>query len=222
MVLAKAAPRLYTITGRRGPVNGPALVRPRYPHGLEPIKLAAGPIVLWRNGDGDCAIAGPDGSVLGEVAGATDLDIGEDGIVVVAREPGRSFARFALDGSNWTEVEPLLAPGYDGGAMSRRPLRTRRFHHRVGYRLDRRVGGRHVGKGTLVTYRMDSRSYRTRWGRVFLDACIPRGTSVLVRFSTTDDDHEKQTRIRGQSGTPLYRRPTGRERPWEKIEGEDR
>jgi len=153
-------------------------------------------------------------------AGATDLDISADGIVTVAREPGRSFARFALGGSHWTEIEPLLAPGYDGGGLSLDPCDHIAFTTDAGIGWTVGSAARHVGSGTLVTYRLDSRAYRTRWGRAFLDACIPRGTSVLVRFATTDDDQQERPEFEG-TGTPLYRRPTGRERPWEKTEGED-
>ena len=218
MVLIEAAQHLYTVIGRRGPVDGPAFVRPCYPHGLEPIKLTAGPIVLWRNADGDGAIATPDGSVLQEVAGATDLDVTDDGIVVVAREPGRSFARFAVDGSIWTEIEPIVAPGYDGGAITVDPRGHVAFTTESGIGWTVGSAARHVGKGTLVTYRMDSGDYRTRWGRMFLDACIPRDTTVRARFTPPTTTADKPDFGRGRAVGRLYRRPTGRERPWAQID----
>jgi len=39
----------------------------------------------------------------------------------------------------------------------------------------------------VVTYRLDSGAFRTSWGRVFIDACLPAGASVGLRFVTSDD-----------------------------------
>lgn len=220
IVLLKGAQHLYTVAGRRGPVKGPALMRPCYPHGLEPIKIASGPFVLWRCPDGECVVATPDGSVRAEVVGATDVDLA-DGRAVVARAPDQSFARFAVDGSVWTEIEPLRAPGYDGGALGIDPRGHVAFTRRAGIGWTTGSAARHVANGTLVTHRMDSGDYRTRWGRVFLDACIPRGTTVRARFVAADDDEMATPDFDGPSRA-IYRRPTGRERPWAQIDIDDR
>jgi phage tail-like protein len=47
---------------------------------------------------------------------------------------------------------------------------------------------RRATAGRLVTYRLDGGAYRTRWGRVFLDACLPPGTDVRLGFIASDDD----------------------------------
>jgi phage tail-like protein len=222
LVLAPGAPCLYRIEGRRGPLPGPALVRPCYPHRLEPIGLARGPLVLWRNPDGDCAIADPAGEVRHEIAGATAMEVTTGGeVVVVAREPGQPFARFAIEGARWTELEPVGAPGYDGGAVCESPRGRIAFTTRAGIGWTVGSVARHVSEGAVVTHRMDSGAYRTRWGRMFLDACIPRSALVAARFTTTDDDESAQPTFEG-APTGLYRRPTGRERPWAQIDSEDR
>ena len=40
----------------------------------------------------------------------------------------------------------------------------------------------------MVTYRLDSGQYRTRWGRILVEACIPARTGVRVRFLSSDAD----------------------------------
>ena len=47
---------------------------------------------------------------------------------------------------------------------------------------------RYPPTGQVTSYRLDSGAYRTRWGRMFLDACIPPGTAVAARFLTSDED----------------------------------
>jgi len=100
-----------------------------------------------------------------------------------------------------------------------------------------------------VTYRLDSGQYRTTWGRVFVDACLPAKTSVDLSFLTADDEDEILDPIpatgpdRGdrpvpapdatpplpsalrmtmaQGPFPLYHRGTGRERAWQQISADD-
>ncbi len=240
-VVLSSAPDLVIVAGRRGPVPGPALVRPCYPGGLAACRIAAGPLVLWRARDGRCAVARPDGSVLLELPLATDLDVGGDGLLVVAGAPGQPLRRFQLAGDAVTELEPVEALGYDGGAVSIAPDGRIAFTTKDGYGWTSGSVAAHVGSGSVLTYRLDSTAYRTRWGRLFVDACLPPGTWLGARFVTTDDDAsvdpvEPAAPARGAravhdpgatpplaprhlldaAGPPagMYRRPTGDERPW--------
>jgi phage tail-like protein len=185
VVLVPEAYNLFLAEGRRGPTFGPELVRPCFPHGLEPIRITAGPIVLWRSDDGNCAIAQPDGTVLVETSNATDVDVLPDGTIVIAGEPGEPFLRFA--GADRTPLEPLGAPDYDGGAISVDPRGRVAYTTADGIRWTIGSVAKHVTEGVVVVPRMDSRVDRTRWGRVFFSACLPKGTSLLVRFATTED-----------------------------------
>lgn len=217
VVLVPGKPRLYLIDGRRGPLPGPLLTRPCCPPRLAPIRIASGPIILWRNTDGECALASPDGTVLLEFRGGTDVEVTPDGTVVIARAPGQAFARY---GPGWIELEPLGAPGYDGGAICADAAGRIAFttHEGVG----RTIGSvaRHVSPGTVLSHRMDSGTYRTRWGRTFLDACIPPNATVRARFATTDDDTLEDPPFGTDAKqTALYRRPTGRELPWASADG---
>jgi phage tail-like protein len=105
---------------------------------------------------------------------------------------------------------------------------------------------RYATEGTITTYRLDSGGYRTRWGRVFLDACRPPGTAIGLRFVTTDDDtvtdpmppappdRGGRVVVDPESTPPLvplhlldaaaevatvYRRPNGNERAWLPADG---
>jgi phage tail-like protein len=182
---------LFWLEGRRGPRAGPPLVRPRCPGRLRPTRLAAGPLVLWT-GRAGAVIARPDGTVELELEDATDLDVGPGGVLVVARRPGDSFRRFApaeggrTDG--WLELEPVGAPGYDGGAIAHTPAGRIAFTTATGLGTTTGAAVIRAVEGSVISYRLDSGSYRTRWGRMFLDACLPTRTAITARFLTTDED----------------------------------
>jgi phage tail-like protein len=242
---------LVRVEGRRGPLAGPPLVRPRGAARLRPRRVAAAGsevVLLWSStGTDPAVVAAADGTVLVTVDGATDLDVAPDGVLVVARGAGQSFRRFRDDGG-WSEIEPLGARDYDGGAIAVAPDGRVAFTTGGGFGW---TSGAHVSyapAGQVTSYRLDSATYRTRWGRVFLDACIPPGTSVAVRFLTTDEDEVDDPlppappargarTVRSPELTPplpsrarlaedppsfpLHRRATGREWPWAQIAADD-
>jgi phage tail-like protein len=193
--------RLVVLDGRRGPAPGPDLVRPCYPSRSAPRRITSNraqpgenrreatcPLVLWRARDGRSAIARPDGSVLLELDGATDLDLGADGRLVVAGRPGAPIRDFRLQGDRLLEQEPLRALRYDGGSVAIAPNGRVAFTTTDGYAWTSGSAARRATSGRVVSYRLDSQAYRTRWGRVFVDACLPAGTSLAIRFVTTDTD----------------------------------
>ncbi|WP_127500895.1 phage tail protein I [Actinoplanes solisilvae] len=252
-VLLQRPAALVVITGRRGPLPGPPLHRPRGRGPLEPTRIAAhrcGLYVLWRRpGTPLGLIARPDGTVEAEVDGATDIDLTADGTLIVARAPHRPFRRFQPAVPGRPELEPLDAPRYDGGALSVAPNGRIAYTAAGGHAWTAGPSARHTTTGTVTTYRLDSGAYATRWGRLFLDACLPPGTTVTVRFLTTDEDdvtdplpwrpadrghHSRRdhtptlpsrTLLDEPPTTPpatLVRRPTGREWPWAQIAADDR
>lgn len=253
-VLLQRPVGVIVVAGRRGPLPGPRLQRPRCRGALEPVRLAVTPdgavLVLWRRPEAAPAlVATVDGVVLVEVAGATDLDVGADGMLVVARDSGRPFRRYRPAGTGWLELEAVEASGYDGGAIAVAPNGRIAFTTRTGVGWSGGPAVQHETSGRLLTYRLDAGACRTRWGRLFLDACIPPATDVRVQFVTTDEDEvldpaEWQPAARGAGPLrrpdltpplpsaaaldtlgdprPLFRRPTGRERPWAQIPAGDR
>lgn len=243
-----APPRLIWLEGRRGPRKGPTLVRPRCPADARPVRLAAGPLVLWT-GTGGAVVARPDGRIELELDQATDIDVGEDQVLVLAGRPNQGFRRFAPGERGWVELEPLGAPGYDGGAVTHTPAGRIAYTTQAG--IGTTTGSRaHYGrKGTVTSYRLDSGAYGTRWGRMFLDACLPPHTAVRARFLTSDDDTVPdpiepdpgtpgeaypplpsaaalaqaldETRAAGTASGAIFRRPTGREDAWPSGAGPD-
>jgi phage tail-like protein len=107
----------------------------------------------------------------------------------VAAEPGAPWAVFTPDGA---ADRPVIAPGWDGGAMGTAP------DGRVGYvahlqgqpelrfaaptRLARAL------QGQVLSFRFDSEQPGAAWGRVWLEACLAPNTQLRLRCLVTDDD----------------------------------
>lgn len=194
LVLTDRPAAVLVVEGRTGPCPGPALRLPCGHEGFVPARitlLSGRPVVLWLAGT-DSLVADLDGEVLLETTGATDLEGTADGLLVVARRPGDSFLRFHQrqddpDGRLVAD-EPVRATGYDGGAVTVDPSGRIVHTTATGTRSTEGSTARHARRGTVTTYRLDSGSYRTRWGRVFLEACLPTGTALHVRATTSDED----------------------------------
>ena len=188
-------------------------------------------------------VARPDGAVLQRLDGATDLDLDDTGRLVVAFGAGQPIRDYQLVDDALVEDEPLLAPGFDGDAVAIAPNGRVAFTTAHGYAWTAGSAARRHASGRVVTYRLDSLTYRTRWGRVFIGACLPVGSSIALRFVTTDADEvldpipatppERGARqVSNPDATPPqapahllaaadqsdphapYRRPNGPELPW--------
>jgi phage tail-like protein len=250
VVLVHRPTGLLVVEGRRGPRPGPELRRPECHGRLHPVRVAARDglvLLLWTRPGGHAVVASPDGAVAAATPGGTDLELTGDGVLVVARAPGQSFLRFRRVGAGWVEAEPVGAPDYDGGAISVAPDGRVAFTTAAGFGWTAGSAARYRSSGRVVSYRLDALGYRTRWGRLFLDACIPPGTAVRARFLTSDEDDvpdplpwtaadrgqravrapeltpplPSQVRLReAAASTALHRRSTGSELPWEQPGGE--
>ncbi|WP_255768574.1 phage tail protein I [Pseudarthrobacter sulfonivorans] len=244
-VLLRRPDQIVFLDGRRGPRPGPVLVDPCCFPGLAPTRITAhftgGLLVLWRGG-GHSAVASPDGTVQLEVEGATDIEATSNGLLVVARAPGQPFLRFQHDDEcGWTELEPAEAPDFDGGALTISPAGRIVFTTACGFSSTAGSAARHAPSGSVVTYRLDSGHYHTRWGRVFLEACLPAGTGATLKFLTSEgedvlDPVEATAPSRGSRPVPhpeqtpplpsrelldgltregtVFRRPNGPEQSW--------
>lgn len=193
LVLTAEPPGLVELAGRRWR-NGPVLRRPSGAQGLRPQRLAAHGdtvAVLWaaplRAG---AVVARPDGTVLvgTDAAGARDLEFDGAGRLVTSHGPFPTLRRWGQLGRAWVEELPAACPGFDGGALARTPDGRIAYTSTAGVSF---VGGddvRYARSGRVVSYRLDAGSYRARWGRMFVEACLPRGTHLTARFLTSDED----------------------------------
>lgn len=206
--------------------------------------------VLERAGTEQARLRSP-GQPPVEVPRATDLEFQSAAVLMVARHPGEDFLTFRVSDATLDASTPHAARGYDGRGIVCTP------DGRIGYWTDR--GFRHAlaarlkyrSSGQVTTFRLDSGEYRTAWGRLFLDACIPAETSIRVHCATADEPSGKPYLIRTHpantvrmeirrpdlsppmpplallpSGTDdfqegLHRRSSGRELPWTPLPGDD-
>ncbi|MEO8333809.1 MAG: phage tail protein [bacterium] len=203
---------------------------------------------------------------------ATDVEWESTSVLVIARRPGADFIRLRVGQPARELVGPLRARGYDGLGIVRTPERLpdasgRDCHcggtcgcdggsFRIGYwtahgfRLAVPARLLYERVGRVTTYRLDSGAFQTQWGRVFLDACIPLGTSIRVRaiaLDETDDDAtmprtppaslERVTILRPDLSPPMpplasiptedvvegriHERESGRELPWTQPGADD-
>ncbi len=191
LVLTRSPARVVRIDGRLGPCPPPErLHRPCARRRLRPARitvLSGRVVVLWRDRQ-DAVIADLAGRELLEAPHATDIEGGDDGLLVVAAFPGEPFRRFWERDGVLVEDEPLAAADYDGGAVTINPAGRIVYTTPAGRRSTQGPQARHVRRGVVTTYRLDSGAYRTRWGRVFIDACLPTGTGLLVRALSSDED----------------------------------
>lgn len=176
---------------------------------------------------------------------ATDIEFLNETppVLVVAHLPGQDLFRKTIAPGLVASLPPLKAKGYDGRGIARAPdgrivfWTAKGFRHAVPARL------RFRPEGGVTGFRLDSGEFRTQWGRIFLDACIPSRTSIRVRVLTLDDppaageplvppslpvNIESATvhrpdlsppmpplaAILEARNRPLHRRDTGRELPW--------
>ena len=175
---------------------------------------------------------------------ATDLELESPSVLVVARRPGKDFLRFDPASGQADDHPRATARGFDGRAIVRTPEGRIGFWTSRGLRTATLVRIRYQTSGWVTTFQLDSGTFQTVWGRLFLDACIPAGTAVRVHFATADEIPEGATLPRTPPSTgcplepprgvsppmpplslvpatmdsapfrPLHRRRNGRELPW--------
>jgi phage tail-like protein len=165
-------------------------------------------------------------------------------VLVVARRPGEDFFRFCVGESDLAELPPLKARGYDGLGIVLTPDGRIGFWTMLGFRHAVAARLRYLPSGTITTFQLDSQEFHTAWGRLFLDACIPTDTEIIVRCVTADEPPvepemvhsppQNTNAIPPHKSPPLppvslaqlletapeqflHRRETGRELPWVRM-----
>jgi phage tail-like protein len=168
---------------------------------------------------------------------------------VVACEPGQDFLRFGLEPGGMSEAAPLTARGYDGLGIVCTPDQRIAYWTASGLRYAVAARLRYIGSASVTAFRLDSGEYQTTWGRLLIDACIPRDTQVRVRCMAADEPpdigliareppanvtllaipHDDQSppmpaawMVQAASAAlPLHRRAEGPELPWLRRAADD-
>lgn len=128
----------------------------------------------------------PDATGLAVAGRAYEREAGGRDVLVVARAPGHHLRRYVL-GDEPMELPPLAARGYDGRGIVRTPDGRIGFWTMHGFRQAVVARMRYRQRGHVTTFCLDAGVFQARWGRVFVDACIPRGADVRVHTRVTDD-----------------------------------
>ena len=118
-----------------------------------------------------------------------------DGELIVARGPGESFRRFQDSGRGMAEDAPLDAPGYLGNGIILDSEGRVRYWSGSGLARVRPTRRRFVPRGRVTGFALDAGDFQNTWGRLFIDACIPKGTRLLVHCLTLDDLPPGELRI---------------------------
>jgi phage tail-like protein len=197
------------------------------------------------------------------VSWATDIEWESDSVIVIARRPGADFLRFEVSAGELAQLASLRARGYDGLGIvatpelaDTSPAASGCPAHRIGYwtanGFRNAVAARLVYErvGRVTTYQLDSGSYQTIWGRLFVDACIPPGADLRVSYIVLDDTDDDTPMLRfppsnvtkvtiarpdlsppmppaplapaaGEVTQPLHLRESGRELPWTQPAADD-
>lgn len=244
VLLAGVTPRLALLEGRAEPrfETLPTTL-------LQPASIAVlqGQVYLLdKAGTADALIiplANPENAI--NVAFAHDMVFVDNNILVVARRSAEDFLRFEINQDAQSELPHLKARHYDGRGIVVTPDGHVAYWSQSGLRRATLARVRYRTLGSLTSFQLDSGEFQTQWGRLFIDACIPRGTRVTVCCLCLDEVPETAAalprtppdNVLGMSinqphlspmppkvlldnlgaAQTFYRRHNGREIPWQEC-----
>lgn len=189
-VLTEEPAALLRLTARRGPEE---MELPAVPAGFRPVRLTLAeglPVLLAAPG------ADPEGHCVLVSAGTAPLDVGPAsavaaGVGLVAVAPpagGRYLVRYARVAGGWERVDALDITDYDGIGIAVTGAGRIAYTTAAGLRLAVGTRVRYTPQGRVVTFRLDAGEAAARWGRLFIDACLPVGTQIRYAVRTSDDE----------------------------------
>lgn len=192
----RAPAGLSRFTASRGPeeVAMPAATA-QLPDGSEPSRIAVladGTVaMLWHDPDGAGWIVAGERRPM-RVGPASDIVVDGEGALVLAPCAAplarTTLRRFAPRAGGWARARPLDATNYDGGGLVVTSAGRIGYFTADGFRVAAIDMVDYATRGRCITYRLDSGGAANRWGRVFVEACIPDGTAVHVAAVTSDDE----------------------------------
>ena len=187
---------LLQFTATRGPIEQPlpsgAAV---LPSAARPSRLAVlddgTPVMTFDDPVGGTWLLAGDRAAR-PVGRASDIVVDPEGAVVIAPCPSpngsATLRRLVPIGDGWSRTSPLDATGYDGTGLVVTTDGRIGYGTAAGFRLA--VIGRvdYRTEGRCVTYRLDSGVPLNKWGRLFIEACLPEGTDCRVQTISGDDE----------------------------------
>lgn len=115
--------------------------------------------------------------------------------LVAAKAQGQPLDRHLLAPEGVQRLASLEGRGYDGRGLLALPEGRALFFGRFGAADPRPMRAspqrrRFVPSGEVLAFRLDSGRAGNRWGRLFLEACLPDGTAIRPEVGTSDVDDE--------------------------------
>ncbi|WP_214408287.1 phage tail protein, partial [Pseudonocardia lacus] len=152
------------------------------------------------------------------VPGALAPAVDGTGRLVVAGPAGGDLLTWTVETGKAVPGAPLRARGHDGTGIVATPDGRIGFWSAGGFRIAVPARARFRPDGVAETFHLNSRVVGQRWGRVFVEACLPPGTTLEVGFATADEAPPGPPPaalgpVLARTG-PLHRRETGNEQPW--------
>ncbi len=248
VLLSGEIPGLVRLEGRSDPIFEILPVTLSEPSSIAVLQGQV--FLLDRAGSVDANIvplSNPENTI--SVAYARDMVFVEGNVLVVARRSAEDLLRYEINDDAQSELPHLKARHYDGRGIVVTPHGHVAYWSKTGFRRATLARVRYQTYGRLTSFQLDSGEYQTQWGRLFIDACIPRGTRVNVRCLSLDEVPETTTMlprslpdnvlsltIDRPDLTPMppaelignigneqtfYRRHDGREIPWQDCTAND-
>ncbi|TDW77143.1 phage tail protein [Kribbella pratensis] len=184
---------LLSLSAHRGPRALPLPATLQATPARATITASGDAITLWHDSSGHSWLVGGRRTPL-PVDGACELVSLGDTVVLApaaaASDGKASLHRVDVSESGWIRSQPLDAFGYDGRGIV--AVAGDRIGYWTAHGLRLAVPGKvtYARSGGWLSYRFDSGQPGNRWGRIFLDACVPEGTSLRVATLSSDDDYE--------------------------------
>jgi phage tail-like protein len=107
--------------------------------------------------------------------------------IVIARAPNSDFLRFRVTPQDISELPQLQARHYDGRGIAVDPMGKVAYWTSKGVMHATVAQIKYVNQGRIICFRLDNQEIQRRWGRIFIDACIPVGGYLKVGFIVSDE-----------------------------------
>jgi len=121
---------------------------------------------------------------------ATDLVWSSPERLIVAFQSSQLFEEYIIENKaslTFKKNRSFRAKNYDGRGIVRAPDGRIAYFSTKGFRYALPVKPRYKTRGRIVSFALDSEIYQNQWGLAFVDACLPKGCDMRVRFHTSDE-----------------------------------